>query len=328
MTMMIIAFSTDQHSFSLTKRVQTVTVKSTFCLRLLVLSCLLITCHAGESFSDGRQQTLRLWKRDGISPCITHGTHNDIMSNNIELSRNHDDDINNKIRSFHRPVTIHQRGGGGWYRRRPPLAFAERDLWALRIASAGLTYLGFVAYADRPKGPLLIDNPTQSLQIKPSLVPGAGLGLFAGTTIRKGTVLGEYPGVVIPLQQNLDKLRQYPMCEGYVWRFSDNQFVIDPTDRYGNIQDVCLGGNPSMVLSVAIFSTLLRFVSVPTTLCRINEPPKGRDVNVITEEDLVTRKVTFIVERDVYEGEEFYIDYGLSYDRSMYGAAGGGGDPQ
>lgn len=75
-----------------------------------------------------------------------------------------------------------------------------------------------------------------------------------------------------------------------------------------------------MFLSQGFFNSVLSFVQVPTTLCRINEPPKGRDVNVITSEDRNSRTVTFILERDVYEGEELYIDYGLSYDRSMYGS--------
>ena len=74
-----------------------------------------------------------------------------------------------------------------------------------------------------------------------------------------------------------------------------------------------------MPLSIPLFQTLLAFLQVPTTLCRINEPPKGRDVNVVTNEDRDARTVTFVLERDVYEGEELYIDYGLSYDRSMYG---------
>ena len=74
-----------------------------------------------------------------------------------------------------------------------------------------------------------------------------------------------------------------------------------------------------MPLSTVWFDTALTFLTVPTTLCRINEPPKGRDVNVVTNEDRDARTVTFSLERDVYEGEELYIDYGLSYDRSMYG---------
>ena len=74
-----------------------------------------------------------------------------------------------------------------------------------------------------------------------------------------------------------------------------------------------------MPLSIPLFQSLLSFMQVPTTLCRINEPPQGRDVNVVTNEDLQARTVTFTLERDVYEGEELFIDYGLSYDRSMYG---------
>eukprot|EP00980_Cylindrotheca_fusiformis_P004666 scaffold992_cov116-Cylindrotheca_fusiformis.AAC.1 len=201
---------------------------------------------------------------------------------------------------------------------RTTLAFTSPELWAIRATSAFITYLGFVASTDRPRGKLLVDS--QCLEVKPSMVPGAGLGCYAATTMRKGTQLGTYPGVVIPLTQNLDKLREFPTCEGYIWRFSDNKFIIDPTNRVGAIEDFCVGGNPSMPLSQLFFGSVFSFAKVPTTLCRINEPPKGRDVNVITSEDRDSRTVTFVLERDVYEGEELYIDYGLSYDRSMYGS--------
>jgi len=200
-------------------------------------------------------------------------------------------------------------------------AFSPEQLWGIRIGSAVSTYFAFVVAADRPRGQLSSEAKTY-LEVRPSLVPGAGLGVFVKETLRKDTVLGTYPGVVIPLNQNLSKLRAFPQCEGYIWRFSDNQFVIDPTDAKGDIQDVCLGGNPSTPLSIPFFQTILRRLQVPTTLCRINEPPKGRDVNVVTSEDRDSRSVSFLLERDVYEGEELYIDYGLSYDRSMYGGPG------
>jgi hypothetical protein len=206
------------------------------------------------------------------------------------------------------------------YQRRPvaftPPKLSESDLWIIRLASGAATYFGFVAYSDRPQGKLLV-NP-ECLEIKESQVPNAGLGLYMKETLPKDTVLGTYPGVVIPLQQNLNKLRQYPQCEGYVWRFSDNRFIIDPTNAVGNIDFYVRGGNPSMPLSQQLFSSLLSFLQAPTTLCRINEPPKGRDVNVVTNEDIPSRSVTFVLERDVYAGEELFIDYGLSYDRSMY----------
>ena len=66
-------------------------------------------------------------------------------------------------------------------------------------------------------------------------------------------------------------------------------------------------------------NVLGKWFTAPTTLCRINEPPLGCDVNVITIENCQDRTVSFVLERDVQAGEEFYIDYGLTYDRSRYG---------
>lgn len=212
-----------------------------------------------------------------------------------------------------------------------PSALTSSEIWALRIGSGILTYFGFVFATDRPKGQLgvpLVDENNNSmdgcLKVSQSTVPGAGLGLFAARSMPKGTVLGTYPGVVLPLGQHSAsaKVRDCPGCASYIWRFTDNQYVIDPTDHGdGTLTALCKGGNPSQPLSVAFFnilSALGLFRGVSTALCRINEPPKGSDVNVVTEEDLETRTVTFSLERDVYAGEELHIDYGLTYDRSGY----------
>ncbi len=213
-----------------------------------------------------------------------------------------------------------------------PSALTSSEIWALRIGSGILTYFGFVFATDRPKGQLgvpLVDEKNNNLdgclKVSQSTVPGAGLGLFAARSMPKGTVLGTYPGVVLPLGQHSasSKVRDCPGCASYIWRFTDNQYVIDPTDHGdGTLTALCKGGNPSQPLSVAFFnilSALGLFRGVSTALCRINEPPKGSDVNVVTEEDLETRTVTFSLERDVYAGEELHIDYGLTYDRSSYG---------
>lgn len=205
---------------------------------------------------------------------------------------------------------------------RLPVAFAFDDpgfLWGLRATSAVTSYFGFLGVLDRPRGRLL-ENADECFEIKTSQVPGAGLGLYAKVNLPKNTVLGTYPGVVIPLQQNLNKLKEAPSCEGYIWRFSDNAFVIDPTNEQGILQPTCRGGNPGMPLSRELHRLLN--IHVRTDLCRINEPPLGRDVNVVTDEDKEKRQVVFSLERDVYAGEEFYIDYGLSYDRSMYATGG------
>jgi hypothetical protein len=214
------------------------------------------------------------------------------------------------------------------------VALSPIDPWdALGLAarsmlSAGLTYGTCIAIFDRPRGRMLLPNYSEQLQMRCSSVPGAGFGVFVTVpVIPRGTLLGTYPGVVVPLMSQLPKLQLYPHCETYVWRFSDNQYIIDPTNVEGKLEEVCYGGNRATWGSVwfhqSLIPNLSQWCNFPTTLlCRINEPPKaGRyfDVNVVTVEDLEQRTVTFVAERDIYENEELFIDYGISYDRSGYG---------
>ena len=80
-------------------------------------------------------------------------------------------------------------------------------------------------------------------------------------------------------------------------------FVLDPTDSGGQLLD-----NVPWVLNT--------FATVPTLLCRINEPGPGGDVNVVAEE--TDDSVRFLLERAVRAGEELFIDYGPFYVRSGY----------
>ena len=177
--------------------------------------------------------------------------------------------------------------------------------WALRLGSGLFTYASLVVILDRPQGTLL-DAADSVLQVRPSVV--AGLGLFVTQDLPAGTVLGTYPGMVVPLNDRRiqQKAYQYPECQTYIWRFSDNSGLIDPTNNVGTLEDYCTS------------STAPFLFRVPTTLCRINEPPKGRDVNVITEELSQDRKVLVRLERNVMAGEELFMDYGPQYDRSAY----------
>jgi hypothetical protein len=191
---------------------------------------------------------------------------------------------------------------------------SSSSLWAVRITSALASYVGLVTFLDRPRGTFHLEP--HEYEIRPSSVDGAGLGMFAARDLPEGLVLGSYPGVVLPLSPNSIKLQRHPHCEAYVWRFSDSRLIIDPTDENGQCQDSCRGGNPNVPFSTLICHWLAP--PVPTTLCRINEPPRGKDINVITNENLVDRTVTFCLERNVGAGEELFMDYGLSYDRSGY----------
>ena len=185
-------------------------------------------------------------------------------------------------------------------------------------ASATLTYLFLILTFDRPRGRLIIPDASNSLVIQPSRVPNGGLGLFVSQSYPEGTVLGTYPGVLRPADVFYNtKCRLYPKAVGYSWRFTDSKYVIDPTDEYGDIQNVCLGGSDA--LSNAAFKTILSFMRVSTELTRINEPSIGfGGCNVSARENLDKREVVFTLCRDVVAGEELFLDYGLDYDRTGY----------
>lgn len=187
-------------------------------------------------------------------------------------------------------------------------------LVAIQQAVVGFgTYTALLVAADRPRGGCQI----KGVEVRDSTV--AGKGLFATKAMPTGTILGMYPGVCTPLEPHLDKLRTFPKCEIYIWRFSDSKFVVDPTNQVGDLEDHAYGGN---YRTKWLFETFLKFLAKDTKLCRINEPPLGQTTNVRMEEYLKDRTVVISLVRDVSAGEELFADYGPTYDRSGYQTIG------
>lgn len=185
-----------------------------------------------------------------------------------------------------------------------------------QLTSAVATYVGFIGYFDRPRGKLTISE--SSIEPRQSQVEGAGLGLYVKKSLPENTILGTYPGVIRPANNYMRKYSKVTEAGTYAWRFTDNEFFIDPTSSEGLLYDFCLGGTDDFPLSYFLHEKVLK-MKVPTLLARINEPPiGGGGCNVRTEENKETREVVFSLSRDVTAGEELFMDYGLSYDRSSY----------
>jgi hypothetical protein len=204
---------------------------------------------------------------------------------------------------------LHPAGSiGGGAVLSPPL-----NLLLLQQGLVGMTtYAALVAAADRPRGGCSVPD---CVTVRDSAI--AGQGLFATQHMLAGTVLGQYPGVVTELAPHLQKLQRYPQCEAYIWRFTDGQYVIDPTNRFGTLDDVTYGGN---YRTAWVFETG-RLLARDTMLCRINEPPLGLTTNVRMTENAQDRTVTVSLVANVQAGDELYTDYGPRYDRSGYGGA-------
>ena len=156
-------------------------------------------------------------------------------------------------------------------------------------------------YQERPRGwvnEALVDQG-------PSILgPQAGRGLFAAEDIPKGTTIGSYPGMIYPKALWLSKKdgeEALLFASRYSWTLANGD-VLDPTLPNGALPDVlvALGG----------------LIRKPTLLALINEPPAGVDVNLLPE--VTNTEVTFVAERDIFKGEEFFIDYGPGYNRMHY----------
>lgn len=183
-------------------------------------------------------------------------------------------------------------------------SFGSSAVGGLDAAPAVVSLLALAALRwdeGRPRGGLQVDPA--ALRVAPSSVPGAGLGVFAQAALPAGSTLGSYPGVIHrqgPAWAERKGNDAVQRAQYFVWSLQ-NGAVIDPTDRQGNL--------PEAIMAWPL-------APVPTTLCRINEPPPGADVNVDTAEEGNT--VTFFTSRPVEPGDELFCDYGKNYDRSAY----------
>lgn len=133
--------------------------------------------------------------------------------------------------------------------------------------------------------------------------PVAGQGLFATVDITKGQVLGAYPGVPRSAESMLQKASAVPNCKRYVFQ-TDSQVWLDPTDAAGllvtkpNGSVLCWKWDASMAY--------------------VNEPPTGQAVNVKIVDGVNDLDLMFTATRDIPAGSEVFLDYGKTYDRSLY----------
>lgn len=199
------------------------------------------------------------------------------------------------------PATVRPFTVGGEAPDGPSLQEVFNTATAISAAIVG----GLVAlelYQERPRGWV---NEAIVEAAPSTLGPQAGRGLFALADIPKGTTIGEYPGVIIPKAAWVARKEgeaAVVLASRYAWTLADGASVLDPTLPSGDLPEVlvALGG----------------LIRKPTLLALVNEPPVGVDVNLLPT--VTAESVAFVAERDIYQGEELWIDYGPMYNRAHY----------
>jgi hypothetical protein len=160
--------------------------------------------------------------------------------------------------------------------------------------------VGYLIAEKRPRG----FCRDELVDVRKSSIPKANLGVFATAFIPKGTSVGEYPGFVMNPEEALKRKlndNARTSAKRYMWALQDD-VVLDPTNKEGLLE-----------LEIPYVFGLYK---VDTTMARVNEPGPGSDCNIITK--VTVDKVEFVAERDIFAGEELYLDYGNFYDRSGY----------
>lgn len=168
---------------------------------------------------------------------------------------------------------------------------------AITIIGGGLI---FYTYDNRPRGSAL-DN---LIEVRKSEAIANQLGVFAKTFIPADTVIGTYPGYVKDSKTVFDTKngeKAIAAAKKYTWMLTPD-LVLDPTNNDGTVP-----------LEIVYFGVS----KIPTTLSRINEPPPGKDCNCFSRDE-AGYSVQIVTEKNIFPGDEIFIDYGRSYDRSDY----------
>ncbi len=179
------------------------------------------------------------------------------------------------------------------------------DAFILEETVKILVAVAYTSYAFRPRGWSL----RGCLDVRESTIPGAGQGVFATARIKRGQVLGAYPGVPRTDQEMTAKALVVPTSRFYVFSVRPG-VILDPTG-----QDGLPSAHP-------VPSRFWWPFDIDCTLAYVNEPSIGLGVgvNVAVEDDTTDASgLCFVANRDIEAGEELFIDYGVSYDRRGYG---------
>ncbi|KAL4434189.1 hypothetical protein ABPG75_000630 [Micractinium tetrahymenae] len=174
-------------------------------------------------------------------------------------------------------------------------------LYALEAVLAGAAAYAAAVWPSRPRGWAF----KELVAVGPSQV--AGKGVFAVVTIAAGTVLGAYPGRPRTPAEMAYKCATAPGARDYAFKTRDGR-LLDPTDAAGQLSSSSAPGLP--------------WLPIDFSLAYINEPPKGAGGTNVTVEDDPSDPAGLlcVAARDIYPGEELFMDYGPTYDRSRYAA--------
>jgi len=180
------------------------------------------------------------------------------------------------------------------------MAKPQPEVLLAELAVTSLIAAAYYLHQQRPRGWARRDL----VEVRKS--PIAGMGLFAKQRIPSRTVIGGYPGVLRTPTDMANKALAAPGAKQYAFVTSSGMY-LDPTDEQGLGPSARPG--PSLPWPFKI----------QADMAYANEPPPGsKGTTCFVEDGRDETELVFVANRDIEAGEELYIDYGSTYDRSGY----------
>lgn len=165
-----------------------------------------------------------------------------------------------------------------------------------------------------------MENITRKdVEIKDSLISGAGKGLFAKKDFKKGDIIGEYYGMIFGPNEEVPREHYY-----YIYEKTNKDSVAAAGSclcRYINdaidIKSCILHSLDELYLLESYEDhRLIKSVAKSALLCSENVI-EDEDNGIICDYNVnwleKDNKIYIEASRDVEEGEEFYIEYGYHY---------------
>jgi len=138
------------------------------------------------------------------------------------------------------------------------------------------------------------------VQIRYSIIPNAGLGIFANTKIPAGTFIGNYMGEIYEFNSK-------PTSNDYLFesRIGNASIVFDADNleksNYTRFMNCCYSNEVENI-------TVIRYKRETGSSVYITQSGKEIDIEGY---------VFFYAKREIEEGEELLYDYGLNYRNKL-----------
>lgn len=160
--------------------------------------------------------------------------------------------------------------------------------------------------------------------VQSSVHANGELGLFAAQTLKKGTRIGTYNGIVVPMKEYMDIQRSKQKYVNFIRKYEiETSLSVKKTRIEMSRLNFCLDKDHVVVMPKYPLSAHVEFYKKYNPMIFVNEPSHSSVtsatlLSVCAYTNFVNSTIDYVTLRDVNCGEELLVYYGNQYERANY----------